>query len=121
MPDHLEYSIQEIDFYNIIHNLIENAAKYSAADSCIQVSLTRNVQQITFKVADQGIGIAPENRDKVFDRFYREDDSHSNKIAGSGLGLAIVKAEVMKYHGQITIADNLPQGTIFTVNLPIEK
>ena len=62
-----------------------------------------------------------KNRKKIFQRFYREDTSHSSKIKGSGLGLAIVKAEVDKYHGQIKVTDNAPKGTVFTVSLPLEK
>ncbi len=54
----------------------------------------------------------------VFERFYREDESHSNKVAGSGIGLSIVKMIIEKYHGKITIRDNEPSGTIFTVYLP---
>lgn len=121
LPDKLEGSIPATDFYNIAHNLIENAAKYSCENSDIDISLMKQNKQIILKVADHGIGIKPENREKIFDRFYREDNSHSSKIGGSGLGLAIVKAEVNKYHGQITVEDNLPQGTIFSVSLPEEK
>lgn len=117
LPDQLDYPIQTTDFYNIAHNLIENAAKYSPEDSRIVVSL-KKTEGVTFSVADNGIGIKPENRDKIFDRFYREDNSHSSKIAGSGLGLAIVKTEVDKYHGQITVKNNQPQGSIFIVKLP---
>ncbi|GAA3639291.1 HAMP domain-containing sensor histidine kinase [Lactobacillus hamsteri] len=121
LPNKLEYPIQATDFRNIVHNLIENAAKYSPADSDIHIDLTKNNNQIIFKVADNGIGISRENHDKVFERFYREDNSHSSKIAGSGLGLAIVKAEITKYNGKISISNNKPQGTIFTVSLPLEK
>ena len=78
-------------------------------------------EKLLFQVADHGIGISRENRDKIFERFYREDKSHSSKVSGSGLGLAIVKAEVDKYRGQITVEDNSPQGTIFSVYLPEEK
>lgn len=120
-PDELSYPIAKTDFRNLVRNLIENAAKYSPSDSEIQVLLAKQEDHITFQVADHGQGIAPENRAKIFDRFYREDNSHSSKIAGSGLGLAIVKAAVTKYHGQITVKSNQPQGSIFTVTLPLEK
>ena len=81
-----------------MHNLLENAAKYSPTDSTIDVLLTTDDRHIILRVADQGRGIAKENREKVFERFYREDESHSNKIAGSGIGLAIVKMIIEKYH-----------------------
>lgn len=106
------------DFQSLVHNLLENAAKYSLTDSTIDVQLTTDDRHIILRVADQGQGIAKENRQKVFERFYREDESHSNKVAGSGIGLAIVKMIIEKYHGKITIRDNEPSGTIFTVYLP---
>ena len=106
------------DFQSLVHNLLENAAKYSLTDSTIDVQLTTDDRHIILRVADQGQGIAKENRQKVFERFYREDESHSNKVAGSGIGLAIVKMIIEKYHGKITIRDNEPSGTNFTVYLP---
>ncbi|QDK47693.1 sensor histidine kinase [Limosilactobacillus reuteri] len=114
----ISYRITKSDFQSLVHNLLENAAKYSPPDSTINIQLTADDHQIILRVADQGRGIAKENREKVFERFYREDESHSNKIAGSGIGLAIVKMIIEKYHGKITIRDNEPSGTIFTVYLP---
>ena len=114
----LSYRITTGDFQSLVHNLLENAAKYSPPDSTINVQLTADDHQIILSVADQGQGIARENREKVFERFYREDESHSNKVAGSGIDLAIVKMIIEKYHGKITIRDNEPSGTIFTVYLP---
>lgn len=118
LPEQLLFPIKPTDFRNIAHNLVENAAKYSPADSEINVVLKKQADKLLFQVADHGIGISQENREKIFERFYREDKSHSSKVGGSGLGLAIVKAEVDKYHGQITVEDNTPQGTIFSVYLP---
>lgn len=121
LPEKLLFPIKSTDFRNIVHNLVENAAKYSPADSEINVVLKNEDNKILFQVSDHGTGISKENREKIFERFYREDKSHSSKIGGSGLGLAIVKAEVDKYHGQITVEDNSPQGSIFSVYLPKEK
>lgn len=117
----ISYRITKGDFQSLVHNLLENAAKYSPTNSTINVQLTADDSQIVLKVTDQGQGIAKENRQKVFERFYREDESHSNKIAGSGIGLSIVKMIIEKYHGKIMIRDNEPVGTIFTVYLPKQK
>lgn len=114
----ISYWITKGDFQSLVHNLLENAAKYSPTDSTIDVQLTTADRHIILRVADQGQGIAKENRQKVFERFYREDESHSNKVTGSGIGLSIVKMIIEKYHGKITIRDNEPVGTIFTVYLP---
>ncbi len=121
IPDlnpNISYQITKGDFQSLVHNLLENAAKYSPTDSTIDVQLTTDDRHIILRVADQGQGIAKENREKVFERFYREDESHSNKVTGSGIGLSIVKMIIEKYHGKITIRDNEPVGTIFTVYLP---
>lgn len=114
----ISYWITKGDFQSLVHNLLENAAKYSPTDSTIDVQLTTDDRHIILRVADQGQGIAKENRQKIFERFYREDESHSNKVTGSGIGLSIVKMIIEKYHGKITIRDNEPVGTIFTVYLP---
>ncbi|MEY8441416.1 HAMP domain-containing sensor histidine kinase [Lactobacillaceae bacterium 24-114] len=121
LQQNLSYCITKGDFQSLVHNLLENAAKYSPTDSKIDIQLTGDDDQIILRVADQGQGIAKENRQKVFDRFYREDESHSNVVAGSGIGLSIVKMIVEKYHGKITIRDNEPVGAIFTVYLPKQK
>lgn len=118
LDSNISYRITKGDFQSLVHNLLENAAKYSPTDSTIDVQLTTDDRHIILRVVDQGQGIAKENRQKVFERFYREDESHSNKVAGSGIGLSIVKMIIEKYHGKITIHDNEPVGTIFTVYLP---
>lgn len=121
LNQNISYRITKGDFQSLVHNLLENAAKYSPIDSPIDVLLTTDDRRVILRVADQGQGIAKENRQKVFERFYREDESHSNKVAGSGIGLSIVKMIIEKYHGKITIHDNEPVGTIFTVYLPKSK
>lgn len=120
-PAELSYKITASDFQSLAHNLLENAAKYSPTGSLIDINLKQNDNDVSFQVADQGHGIAPENRQRIFDRFYREDESHSSTVPGSGIGLAIVKAIVDKYQGRIAVSDNLPCGTVFTIFLPREK
>ena len=118
LPKQLEYQILPGDWQSLVHNLLENAAKYSPLNSTIKISLTSINDEIIFRVADQGCGISKENRQKIFERFFREDTSHASRITGSGIGLAIVKAIVEKYNGKITVQANQPQGTIFTVYFP---
>lgn len=117
LPQKLMYSITVTDFQHIIHNLLENAAKYSAKGTPIELSLKAEGKGIILQVRDQGQGIKKENYNKIFDRFFREDQAHSSKIPGTGLGLSIVKGIVDKYHGQIKITSNKPRGTIFTIYL----
>ncbi|MBD5429407.1 HAMP domain-containing sensor histidine kinase [Lactobacillus sp.] len=120
-PNELFYAIKLTDFRHLIHNLLENAAKYSQKGTPIFLSLKSKNKGLVLKVKDEGQGIKKENYNKIFDRFFREDQAHSNKISGTGLGLAIVKKVVDEYHGQIKLSANHPNGMIFTIYLPYEK
>lgn len=117
LPDELFTKIELNDFRHLVHNLLENAAKYSKRGTPIELSLRTEGKGIILQVKDQGQGIKKENYNKVFDRFFREDQAHSSKIPGTGLGLSIVKGIVDKYQGQIKINSNEPHGTIFTIYL----
>ncbi len=118
-PVKLFYPIELKDFRLIIHNLLDNAAKYSKDNIKVTVELEKDDKNLVLIVKDQGIGIKKENHDKIFDRFYREDQAHSSKIKGTGIGLAIVKEIIEKYHGKIIVTANLPKGIIFKVELPL--
>ncbi len=118
-PTKLFYPIEVKDFRLIIHNLLDNAAKYSQNNAKIKVELQKDNGYLILRVKDQGIGIREENYDKIFDRFYREDQAHSSQIKGTGIGLAIVKDIVTKYHGKISVSANTPKGTIFEIKLPL--
>lgn len=109
------------DFQQIIQNLLENAAKYSPADQPIHVTLTQEQRQMSLTVADFGIGIPDDKKALIFERFYRVEDSRSSQIAGSGIGLSLVKQLADKYHAQITVTDNQPQGSIFKLAFPNER
>ncbi|EEW53298.1 sensor histidine kinase [Limosilactobacillus antri] len=121
LPAQLTYQISHGDWQSLVHNLVDNAAKYSPAGSTIGISLRATPKEVILRVADQGKGIAEENRAKIFERFYREDESHASQIPGSGIGLSIVKMIIDKYHGQITVQANQPQGTVVTVSFPVQK
>ena len=78
-------------------------------------------EQVWLEIADNGIGIADIEKKKVFERFYRIGNEDTRKTKGTGLGLYIVDQIVKAHQGTITIRDNRPQGTIFTVQLPVEQ
>jgi signal transduction histidine kinase len=103
----------------IFNNLIGNAIKYSPPKSIVRVtaSITDNVLRVA--VRDNGIGIAPEDQARIFDRFYRVRRSETKDIEGTGLGLAIVKKLVEAHGGQIGIDSRLGEGTTFHVSLPV--
>lgn len=103
----------------IIGNLIDNAIKYNTYGGTVKIYLYADNVQCTFITDDTGIGIAPEFRERVFERFYRIDKSREHDgRGGSGLGLSIVKRNVESLGGTITISDSISGGTRFTVVFP---
>lgn len=105
-------------FYQIIRNLIENAVKYAPADGEISITLTTDEKRISLQVANTGVSIPDNEKEKIFERFYRVDRSRSSKIPGTGIGLAIVKQLTELYHGSISVTDHQPSGVCFTLMFP---
>lgn len=104
--------------HQVLTALLDNAHKYGAPDQSIDVTVAKQAQHVTLSVADHGPGISTAERPHIFERFYRVDESRSNKIEGSGLGLAIVAQLVRLNKGTITITDNPPHGACFIISLP---
>ena len=101
--------------YEIVYNLCDNAIKYNNQGGHVKVSVSEQQGAVQISVSDNGIGIAPEHQDKVFERFYRVDKSHSKQSGGTGLGLSIVKHAVQYHHGKIAIESELNKGTTISV------
>lgn len=102
----------------ILVSLLNNAQKYSPAQSTIVVGLTSTPHSLQLSVTDQGRGIADDQKAHIFDRFYRAKTVRAT-VEGNGLGLAIVQQLVTLHHGQIEVSDNHPTGTKFVIKLPI--
>lgn len=100
---------------DIIYNLCENAIKYNRENGSVNISVKENENNIVLKVKDTGIGIPQEHQERVFERFYRVDKSHSKEIGGTGLGLSIVKHGVMYHGGEISMESEPGKGTEITV------
>ena len=101
--------------YEIVYNLCDNAIKYNNPGGHVKVSVAERQGTVQISVSDNGIGIAPEHQDKVFERFYRVDKSHSKQSGGTGLGLSIVKHAVQYHHGKIAVESELNKGTTISV------
>ena len=101
--------------YEIVYNLCDNAIKYNNPGGHVKVSVAERQGTVQISVSDTGIGIDPEHQDKVFERFYRVDKSHSKQSGGTGLGLSIVKHAVQYHHGKIVIESEPNKGTTITV------
>ena len=100
--------------------LVDNAIKYTPEGGSVLVELESvDAKRVTFSVMDSGIGIAAEDLDKVFERFYRVDKARSREMGGNGLGLAIASEIVKLHEGKISVASKLGEGTKFTVELKV--
>jgi two-component system sensor histidine kinase SenX3 len=99
-------------------NLVENAVAYSPEGSRVLVRCLRDDDQVGISVIDRGIGIAPKELDRIFERFYRSDRARSRATGGTGLGLAIVKHIATNHGGRVDVASVLGEGSTFTLRLP---
>ena len=101
-----------------VYNVCDNAIKYNRNDGSVSVFLTQTAHEIQIVVKDTGVGIPREDQDRVFERFYRVDKSHSKEIGGTGLGLSIVKHAVGTLKGSVTLRSEEGCGTEITVKFP---
>lgn len=101
----------------LFFNIIDNSIIYTLENGKIDITLSTNMNNIIVKVTDNGIGIAPQDHKKIFERFYRADFSRS-QVKGYGLGLAICQSIVSLYNGSINITSHLGKGTTVTIYLP---
>ena len=101
-----------------VYNVCDNAIKYNRNDGSVSVFLTQTAQEIQIVVKDTGVGIPKEDQDRVFERFYRVDKSHSKEIGGTGLGLSIVKHAVGALKGSVILRSEEGNGTEITLRFP---
>ena len=101
-----------------VYNVCDNAIKYNRNDGSVSVFLTQTAQEIQIVVKDTGVGIPKEDQDRVFERFYRVDKSHSKEIGGTGLGLSIVKHAVGALKGCVILRSEEGNGTEITLRFP---
>ncbi|GIF64949.1 two-component sensor histidine kinase [Asanoa ishikariensis] len=105
-------------FATALSNLVENAIAYSKEETRITITTALDESSIVLSVADQGIGIAPDEVDRIFERFYRADRARSRATGGTGLGLAIVKHIATNHGGRIDVVSTLGEGSTFTLRFP---
>lgn len=113
------YGVRRL-MYEIVYNLCDNAIKYNLSGGKVEIMVDRKDEEAVLCVKDNGIGIAPEHQDRVFERFYRVDKSHSKSSGGTGLGLSIVKHAVQYHHGKLELKSEIGKGTEITVHFPIK-
>lgn len=108
-----------VQLARLLTNLLDNALRYTPEKGRVEIQAQREGNQIIINVQDTGIGIAPEQLEQVFDRFWRADQARSYNSGGSGLGLAIAQSIVQNHGGVITVSSQLNVGSCFTVRLPV--
>ena len=111
--------IDEVKLSLAITNLVENAIKYNREGGWVHVTLNADHKFCNIEVADSGIGIAQEETEHIFERFYRVDKSHSREIGGTGLGLSIARNAVVMHRGAIKVFSQPGEGTTFTIRIPL--
>lgn len=105
----------------VVRNLVENAVKYSPDGGKIVIASRVSKDKIIVSVTDEGIGIAPQHRDKVFDRFYRIDNPLPYRMPGSGLGLFITKGHIEAHGGEVWLKSTTGKGSTFYFSLPLNE
>jgi signal transduction histidine kinase len=116
-PEELYLTADRNWMRQVLANLLDNAIKYTPSGGRIDIEARRREQEITITVKDTGVGILPEELDKIWDRLYRGDESRSQR--GLGLGLSLVKAIVGAHRGRVEVYSEPGAGSVFTVNLPL--
>jgi len=101
--------------YELIYNLIDNAIKYNTENGYVNVVVGYLIDSVELSVKDTGIGIPAKDRDRIFERFYRVDKSHSKTVGGTGLGLSIAKHAAIRHNAEIKVDSELGRGTAITV------
>jgi signal transduction histidine kinase len=105
----------------VLRNLLDNAAKYGGADKPVQVTVARQGDWAAIEVRDQGIGLAVEEREKIFEKFYRVGEEMVRQTEGTGLGLYLARELVRQLGGGITAeSPGVGKGTTFRVTLPLD-
>ncbi len=104
----------------ILYNLCDNGIKYNRPDGRVTISVDSTEEGVRISVADTGIGIPPEHQERIFERFYRVDKSHSKDVGGTGLGLSIVKHAARVHGAGIGLESRPGEGTVITVTFPYE-
>jgi two-component system sensor histidine kinase VicK len=103
----------------VLVNLVENAVKYSPDGGPVTVQLSKQSRHVQWAVSDEGLGIPPAERRRVFEKFYRVDPNMTRGIGGTGLGLYICRELVRRMSGRIWVASEAGRGSTFTFELPI--
>jgi signal transduction histidine kinase len=102
-------------------NLLDNAFKFSSGDTKVEVHLKRDKDNVVIEVADRGIGIPPEELEKIFEKFYQAKNAVKHSAKGTGLGLTLVKHTAEAHGGKVFVRSTVGEGSAFSLILPIKE
>lgn len=122
-PDFTAFGLEPmmLDYDKIweaVYNIVDNAIKYTPEGGFVKVGLALDNKKVIIRVEDNGPGIPIEEKDKIFERFYRLDDSRARDTGGTGLGLAIAREAILLHGGEISVENSAEGGSIFVISLP---
>lgn len=118
--DDVDIEADEVKLNLAITNLVENGIKYTPEDGSVKISIESDAQNCFITVQDTGIGISEEEQSRIFERFYRVDNSRDRETGGTGLGLAITHSTIMLHNGSVKIISGEGKGATFIVRLPLK-
>lgn len=121
LPAGLKVFVDDEQAVTALRNLLTNAVRYSAPHTKVTISAREHEGYIEIAVADQGIGIEPEQQVRIFERFHRVDPARSRQTGGTGLGLAIVKHICLAHGGEVTVQSEVGVGSTFTLRFPLPR
>jgi two-component system sensor histidine kinase/response regulator len=120
LPPETDFTLEidEASVRMVLENIIDNASKYSEENSTIRVSVEEKRKTAVISIADEGVGINPKDKSRLFEKFSRLDNSLSTKVGGTGLGLYWARKIVTLHNGRISYNSNTDRGTTFVIKLP---
>ena len=121
MPSSLKVNADKFHLMNIISNLIDNSIKYNERTPDIKITIERKDKFASIKVSDNGIGIAKDNLNKIFETFYRVPTGNVHNVRGNGIGLSYAKKIIEAHGGTISAVSSLGKGSTFEIKIPLSE
>ena len=119
LPDSVFHRVDADKIWEAVYNILDNSIKYTMPDGRVYVELYRDEENVYITISDNGIGMAEQEFNKIFDRFYRVDKARARETGGTGLGLSIALSAVEIHGGFIEVESREEEGSLFRIVLPV--